>query len=269
MRLLAISDLHIAQKQNRVALETLRSYPDDWLILGGDLGETLDHLRFVLETCVPKFARVIWVPGNHELWTISREQPALRGVAKYEACVALCRRYGVLTPEDPYPVWPGAGTPTVLAPLFLLYDYTFAPDSIRPERAVQWATEAGVLCSDEALLHPDPFPSREAWCHARCDFTEARLSQIPTDHRTVLVNHFPLRRDLAVLPRVPRFSIWCGTRRTEDWHVRFRARAVVMGHLHIRGTRYRDGVPFEEVSLGYPENWDAGRSVDSYLQTIL
>lgn len=269
MRLLALSDLHVGNKQNRTALEALQPSPADWLVLGGDIGETVEDLRFVLETCVPKFARVVWVPGNHELWTLSREQPALRGVAKYEALVALCRRYGVLTPEDPYPVWPGDGPPTVIAPLFTLYDYSFAPDEVPPERAVAWATESGVLCSDEALLHPDPYPTRQAWCHARCDYTEARLREMPADHHTVLINHFQLRRDLAVLPRVPRFSIWCGTRRTEDWHVRFRARAVVMGHLHIRGTRTRDGVPFVEVSLGYPENWDSRRSVDSYVQAIL
>jgi hypothetical protein len=85
----------------------------------------------------------------------------------------------------------------------------------------------------------------------------------------VLVNHFPLRRDLAVLPAVPRFAIWCGTRRTEDWHVRFRARAVVQGHLHIRGTTIRDGVPFSEVSLGYPTDWDSQRGLEPYLKTIL
>ena len=269
MRLLAISDLHISHRENRAALEGLKPHPDDWLVLGGDVGETVEHLRFVLEICVPKFARVLWVPGNHELWTMSREQPVLRGVAKYEALVALCRRYGVLTPEDPYPVWPGDGPPTVIVPMFLLYDLSFAPDGITPERAVAWAMEAGVLCSDEAVLHPDPYPTRAAWCHARCSLTEARLQQLPADHQTVLINHFPLRRDLAVLPAVPRFSIWCGTRRTEDWHLQFRARTVVMGHLHIRGTRYRDGVPFKEVSLGYPANWDLRQELSSYLQVIL
>ena len=78
-----------------------------------------------------------------------------------------------------------------------------------------------------------------------------------------------LEGDIAVLPRIPRFSIWCGTRRTEDWHVRFRAHAVVYGHLHIRNTSFRDGVRFEEVSLGYPPNWNPQRTVESYLREIL
>jgi hypothetical protein len=85
----------------------------------------------------------------------------------------------------------------------------------------------------------------------------------------VLVNHFPLRQDLAVLPRIPRFTIWCGTRLTEDWHQRFPVDAVVYGHLHLRQSRVLQGVRFEEVSLGYPHQWTDGRTLDSYLRRIL
>ncbi len=267
MKLLAISDLHVGSAANRAALEQLDHHLEDWLILGGDLGETLDHVGWVLDLCVPRFARVIWVPGNHELW--STRGSRLHGVAKYDALVTLCRSRGVLTPEDDYAVWPGAGPPTVIAPLFVLYDYSFAPDGIPPERAVQWAMDSGVLCSDEAVLRPDPYPSRIAWCHDRIAITEARLARLPSTVGTVLINHFPLRRELARLPRIPRFAIWCGTRRTEDWHRRFRARVVVSGHLHIRGTTMLDDVTFHEVSLGYPGDWDPARGIDGYLRTIL
>ena len=71
------------------------------------------------------------------------------------------------------------------------------------------------------------------------------------------------------MPRIPRFSIWCGTRRSEDWHLRFRAAAVVYGHLHIPATHHRDGVRFEEVSLGYPRQWDAEKGPARYLREIL
>lgn len=70
--------------------------------------------------------------------------------------------------------------------------------------------------------------------------------------RATPINHFPLRQSHAVLPRIPRFVLWCGTRRTDDWHVRFRARAVIYGHLHIPRTHEEAGVVFQEVSLGYP-----------------
>lgn len=266
-RLLAISDLHLGHAPNREALSSVPAHPGDWLILAGDVGETLDHLALGLETLVPRFERLIWVPGNHELWSTPGDE--LRGEARYRELVALCRSYGVLTPEDPYPVWTGAGPPTVIAPLMLLYDYSFRPADVSLEDAVAWAREDGVLCADERYLHPDPYATRQAWCLARVASTEKRLAAVPDGHATVLVNHFPLRRDLVRLPRIPRFALWCGTRRTGDWHRRFAARVVVSGHLHVRTTRFVDGVRFEEVSLGYPRQWRRERGMQPYLREIL
>jgi UDP-2,3-diacylglucosamine pyrophosphatase LpxH len=98
---------------------------------------------------------------------------------------------------------------------------------------------------------------------------EARLNALPREVRLILVNHFPLRSDLAVLPRIPRFKVWCGTRLTEDWHRRYNVEAVVYGHLHLRSSRMLDGVRFEEVSLGYPRQWDPSRGIGAYLRRIL
>ena len=267
MKLYALSDLHVGFRENRDALETLEHHDDDWLILGGDLGETLEHLTMVLEVATKRFARVLWVPGNHELWT--HPPGSERGQAKYEALVARCRDFDVLTPEDPFPLWEGEGGPHVLAPLFLLYDYTFRPDDVPAERALAWAAESGVVCADERFLHPDPLETREAWCHARCDDAEDRLAGAAREHPLVLINHFPLREELIRLWRVPRFSLWCGTKRTEDWHLRYNASVVVYGHLHMRSTDWIDGVRFEEVSIGYPKHWHSSAGMNSYLREIL
>ena len=280
MKLFAISDLHVGFEPNHAMWATLPHQPDDWLILAGDLGETEAHLRYALDIATQRFARVLWVPGNHELWTLPlppsttphRSRTAsddLRGEARYLRWVEVCRERGVLTPEDPYAVWPGAGPRCVLVPLFLLYDYSFRPDEIAEADALDWARASGVECTDEILLYPDPYPSRTAWCHARCAAARARLDQIPADHGTVLINHFPLRRDLAWLPAIPRFSLWCGTRLTETWHRDYRAQVVVSGHLHLRSTRWIDGVRFEEVSLGYPRQRRPDLPLREYLREIL
>jgi predicted phosphodiesterase len=269
MKLFAISDLHVHHQENRSLLRGIGPHPDDWLILAGDVGETEDDLADTLDFFCGRFARVFWAPGNHELWTLPKEGSGLRGMAKYHRLVAICREHGALTPEDPYVDWPGPGPAAVIAPLFLLYDYSFRPDGVPEERAIEWAAEAGLVCADETLLHPDPYSTRQALCAARCAETEQRLSAVPADRRTVLINHFPLRRDLAVLPAIPRFSIWCGTRRSEDWHRRFRAAAVVYGHLHIPATHHRDGVRFEEVSLGYPRERRRQASPEQHLREIL
>ncbi len=268
MTLWAISDLHVGFEANRRAVEAMPALPSDWLILGGDTGDTPAQLQVVLDVVTTRFARVIWVPGNHDLWTPRRWPDSRRGVAHYDRLVEQCRRAGVVTPEDPFLTWPGSPTITI-APCFTLYDYSFAPPGLSPAAAVAWAAEDEVQCADEVLLAPPPYASREAWCAARVAYTEARLSTVPRDHSLVLVNHFPLRPDLAVLPRVPRFTIWCGTTLTADWHTRFPARVVVSGHLHMRSTRWRAGVRFEEVSLGYPPQWRTGVGVGAYLRQIL
>jgi hypothetical protein len=181
----------------------------------------------------------------------------------------ICREYGVLTPEDPYVIWSGEGKPAMLIPLFLLYDYSFRPDDIPQERALAWAEEANIICTDEVLLHPDPYPSRMNWCLARCASTEKRLQEEISSVPVVFINHFPMRQALVRLAKIPRFSLWCGTRRTEDWHRRFPTAAVVYGHVHMRATDYQDGVRFEEVSLGYPQQWQPSRGMQFYLREIL
>jgi 3',5'-cyclic AMP phosphodiesterase CpdA len=258
-RLLATSDLHVGYAENRDIVKALRPETDtDWLIVAGDIAERTVEIEWTLRLLSRRFAKVVWAPGNHELWTVSEDPVTLRGQARYEHLVDMCRGLGVVTPEDPYPVWDGPGGPAIVAPLFLLYDYTFRIDGMATkDAALAHAYEAGVVCTDEHFLHPDPHPSREAWCAARVEATERRLAECDPDVPFVLINHWPLVREPTRVLRYPDFALWCGTERTAGWHTRFRTAAAVYGHLHIPRSTVYDGVPFEEVSLGYPREWQA------------
>jgi 3',5'-cyclic AMP phosphodiesterase CpdA len=216
----------------------------------------LADVEWCLTQLSRRFAKVIWAPGNHELWTPREDPVQLRGEHRYQEIVRICRGLGVLTPEDEYEVWTGLGGTVTIAPLFVLYDYTFRrPGVATKEGALRLAHDNGVVCTDEILLHPDPYPSREAWCSARIEQTERRLAATDRSIPLVLVNHFPLVRQPTDVLRYPDFAQWCGTDRTADWHVRFPVAVVVYGHLHIPRTTWYDGVRFEEVSLGYPREW--------------
>jgi 3',5'-cyclic AMP phosphodiesterase CpdA len=256
-RLLATSDLHVGYRDNRDIVEGLRPETDsDWLIVAGDIGELAEHVEWTLGLLSRRFAKVLWSPGNHELWTTKEDPVTLRGEQRYHHLVEMCRGLGVLTPEDPYPTWHGPGGPATIAPLFLLYDYSFRVDGVATkDSALARAYQAGVVCTDEYYLHPDPYPSREAWCAARVAATERRLAECDPDLPTVLINHWPLVREPTRILRYPDFALWCGTDRTADWHVRFRTAVAVYGHLHIPRTTWYDGTRFEEVSLGYPREW--------------
>ena len=255
MNIYAISDLHVSHPQNRRVVEELPAHPSDWLVLAGDVGETPDHLEWTFDLLSKRFANLAWVPGNHELWTLPNDPVQLRGEPRYRYLVEMCRSMGVLSPEDPYPLLDCDGFQFVLAPLFLLYDYTFRPPGVTRQEAMARAFKAGLTCSDEFLLHPDPYSGRAEWCHARVDWTAMRLRQIPEALPLVMVSHFALTRELAHLPLAPEFAIWCGTELTSEWHRLFRARIVIMGHLHTPKAQWKDGTRFEEVSLGYPHEW--------------
>ena len=249
--LFAISDLHLNHRANREIAEALRpDSPDDWLAVVGDVAHVTEDIIAFLALMRSRFARVLWTPGNHDLW--SRNGDLLRGADRYQHLVDRCRDIGVLTPEDPYPTWTDPTGDIVVAPLFILYDYTLRPDGTSKQQAMSCAAAARVVCNDETLLAPDPYPSREDWCAVRLRYTRARLDALPRGTRTVLLAHWPLHSGPVSHLRHPEFSLWCGTRETADWHIRYRCVVAVHGHLHIPLTEDYDGVRHEEVSLGYP-----------------
>lgn len=255
--LYAISDLHISYPENRRIVERMRPRGDaDWLLVAGDVGEVFADVEWALRTLSRRFATVVWTPGNHELWSPQQDLVKARGEERYRLLVDMCRRLGVITPEDPYPVWSGPGGPAVVAPLFVLYDYSFLPAGVTSAvEGLARAHQSGVVCTDEGLLHPDPYPSRAEWCRSRVNYTEQRLAGTDPNLPTVLVSHWPLVREPTRVLRLPQFALWCGTERTAEWHIKFRAKVAVYGHLHIPRTLRIDGVPFEEVSVGYPREW--------------
>ena len=79
----AVSDLHVSHAENRPLLD--RMVPrtdDDWLLVVGDVAETVDDIALVLHTLADRFRTVVWVPGNHELWTTRADRTSLREIGR-------------------------------------------------------------------------------------------------------------------------------------------------------------------------------------------
>ena len=266
----AVSDLHTGHLGNKPVAESLHpSSPDDWLIVAGDVAERTDEIRWTLDLLRRRFAKVIWVPGNHELWTTTRDPMQIFGRARYDYLVNMCDEMGVVTPEHPFPVWTERGGPATIVPMFLLYDYSFLPEGATTKaEGLAIARERNVVATDEFLLSPEPYPTREAWCRDRLAATRKRLDELDWMTPTVLVNHFPLVREPCDALFYPEFSLWCGTTKTADWHTRYNAVCSVYGHLHIPRTTWYDDVRFEEVSVGYPREWRR-RKPYSWLRQVL
>ena len=169
IRLWAISDLHLASEVNRKALDDIPDHGADWLILAGDVAEREELFVEALTLLGTRFGKLIWVPGNHELWTDQRPGAAARrGDARYRHLVALARAIGVVTPEDPYLRWPGAldGSPVFIAPLFLLYDYSFRPDDVSLDELKNWVREMHAVPVEDLIRIPR-VPRFVPWCGTR------------------------------------------------------------------------------------------------------
>ncbi|MEK8104566.1 metallophosphoesterase [Micromonospora sp. M12] len=206
---------------------------DDWLLVGGDVADLFADVERTLRLLRGRFGTVVWAPGNHELWTHPSDPVQLRGTRRYEALVRMCQDNGCSRPRTR--TWSGpartAGGDRVALPAVRLF--VPCPGTSTKEESLRKAYDAGVVCTDEMLLHPDPYPDRESWCWDRLARTEVKLAAIDPALPTVLLSHWPLIRQPTDVLWYPEFAQWCGTERTADWHLRFRATAAVYGHLHI------------------------------------
>jgi hypothetical protein len=180
--LFAVSDLHTSHAANGRIVDDLRpESSDDWLIVAGDVGDTFADVERVLRLLRQRFAKVIWTPGNHELWTLQQDPVQLRGEARYQALVRMCQNNDVVTPEDEFAVWLGPTGPMTIVPLFQLYDHSWlAPGTKTKKESLEYAHRMGVVCTDEMILHPDPYPG--AGCPSIPIRACSRPSGMPLNH---------------------------------------------------------------------------------------
>lgn len=242
----AISDLHVTSPGNRELVDrhVHPRHPQDWLIVAGDIAERTETVRDILADLASRFEKVIFAPGNHEVYGYADVEG---GRAKYDAIIAAARQLGVVTPEDPYVSFAGR----TIAPLFTLYDYSWRPEGTTPGEALAAAERSGVVLTDHYAIAP--FVDIPMWCRERLRDAVSRLAQV--NEPVIFVNHWPLARDITTELIWPEIALWSGTRHTQTWPQRYGAEAVVYGHLHLPGVRSIDGIPHIEASLGYPREW--------------
>ncbi len=243
----AVSDLHVTSPGNRELVDrhVHGDSPDDWLLVAGDVAEKTSDVIDVLGQLAQRFDQVIWVPGNHELYSAAGD--ALHGREKYAELVQQCRLIGVLTPEDDFPEFAGH----TIVPMFTLYDHSWRELGSTPAEAIAAAERSGIVLTDHFAIAP--FVDIPQWCRERLLYTVRRLAKV--NGPTVLVNHWPLVREAMNNVTHQEIGLWSGTRHTQGWPERYGASAVIYGHLHIPIELFVDNVTHAEVSLGYPREW--------------
>ena len=120
MNIFAISDLHVDYKPNRdwVMHLSRQDFTDDVLILAGDLSHKLDLVDATFYQLSACFGKVLYVPGNHDLWV--GRKGSLTSIDKFRSLIELAASHGIATTS-----WSHGGVSII--PLFGWYDFSFGP----------------------------------------------------------------------------------------------------------------------------------------------
>lgn len=237
MRIFAISDLHIDYEQNRQWVGQLSTgeYRDDVLILAGDISDSLTRLEWCLDSMARRFAQVLFVPGNHDLWVL-RDPPSVDSLEKFGAVCALAQRCGIS-------MSPFRAGDVAIVPLLGWYDHSFGEPDGRLREA--WMD-----------YHACRWPAGHGPAEVT-DFFLARNSVTVADAPTVITfSHFMPRNDLTPLHLAGArrgLDPVMGTGKLDVQLRQLGASIHVYGHSHLNGRLTVDGVCYVNNAFGTPQ----------------
>ncbi len=260
-RVWVISDIHIDYQENFNQLMDFarRGHQLDVLIIAGDATDRLDKLQRLFEMLVPCFYRVMFVPGNHELWI--RRSDFQDSLEKFNAIQELCHYHGVQT--EPFRL--GQFRSVWLVPLQSWYDDKQYPEfSLFLEKTgtvdrtgdmwgdffhTRWPETLGVPLAEHFAQLNEPFLN---W-----NFDAPVISFSHFLPRQELIFSSDIERSLLAKMFDPHpefnFSRVAGSLRIHDQIRRLGSQVHVYGHQHRNRTRNLGGVTYVSHCMGYPK----------------
>lgn len=236
MRVFVVSDMHIDYQENRRWLSKLSSvdYLEDILILAGDVTDELQLLERCFNELSTKFLKVLFVPGNHELW-VSGERTST-SIDKYRQICKLAIAHNIS-------IQPFHLDSLSIVPLLGWYDFSFAyPNAQLMEtwmdfRACIWPN------------HLQPLDITEY-------FLEKNKAYLQTANETLIsFSHFLPRIDLmpTYIPRCYRtlYPV-LGSVLLEKQIRILKPNIHVYGHSHVNRNVNLEGIQYINNAFGYP-----------------
>jgi predicted phosphodiesterase len=245
MRVFALSDIHVDYEVNAkwVAALSTADYQDDVLILAGDVTDTLPLLEWCLGALAKRFRKVLFVPGNHDVWVI-RESRAKNSLQKFDDVCAAVESSGASMQR-----FRARGLSII--PLLAWYDYSFGEPTA--ELKSTWMDY-------HACRWPAGFTEKDVTAH----FTALNDNQAgPIGDKIITYSHFLPRIDVmpGYIPRTSKLLYpILGTTQLERQLRRLNATIHVYGHSHVNRHVKLDGVTYINNAFGYPsETWIASK----------
>jgi predicted phosphodiesterase len=237
MRVFALSDIHVDYNVNAqwVAGLSATDYRNDVLILAGDVTDSRKLLEWCLTALANKFAKVLFVPGNHDLWVL-RDERGKDSLQKFEEVRALVAESGAS-------MEPFHAKGVSILPLLSWYDYSFG----QPSEELK-----GMWMDYRACRWPHGYAEKEITAH----FASLNDERITTNGAKVITySHFMPRMDLlpGFIPNAGRvlFPV-LGSTEIERQLRALRSSLHVYGHSHVNQRVTIDGVTYVNNAFGYP-----------------
>jgi predicted phosphodiesterase len=237
MRVFAISDLHVDYAANAkwVAGLSTGEYGEDIAIVAGDVSNSLQQLEWALRTMAARFKKVLFVPGNHELWVIGDDR-GKTSLTKFEQVCTVAEQAGVSMQRFYH-------NGLCIVPLLGWYDYSFGQPS--KELLDNWMDY-------HACRWPSHFsaPDVAAYFEGLNDTTEAL-----NDEHIITFSHFLPRIDVMpeYIPQGKRVVYpVLGATRLDRQVRKLKPKIHVYGHSHMNLRVHIDGVTYVNNAFGYP-----------------
>jgi len=237
MRIFAVSDIHIDYDVNAkwIANLSMTEYQDDVLILAGDVTDTQRLLGWCLSTLAKRFWKVLFVPGNHELWVI-REDRDKDSLQKFDDVCAVVESSGAS-------MQPFRERMVSIIPLLSWYDYSFG----EPSEELR-----SIWMDYRACRWPNGFTEKDVAAHFAA-FNDKQVR--PMSDTVITYSHFLPRIDLMpeFIPCASRvvYPI-LGSATLEQQLRKLRPNIHVYGHSHVNRRVEIDGVSYINNAFGYP-----------------
>jgi predicted phosphodiesterase len=247
MRVFGVSDVHIDYEVNAkwIAGLSAADYRDDVLVLAGDVTDSLPRLEWCLGTLAARFKKVLFVPGNHELWVL-RENHGKNSFQKFDEVCAAAASSGASMQAFHVP---GLS----IIPLLSWYDYSFGEPADELRR---------IWMDYRACRWPGGYAEKEVAAHfAALNDEEAG----PAGGKVITYSHFLPRID--VMPRSIPVSgrllyAVLGSASLDVQLRKLNADIHLYGHSHVNRRVTIDGVTYINNAFGYPsEAWMTSKSL--------
>lgn len=237
MRVFGISDIHVDYEANLdwVAALSKQDYQRDAVLVAGDLSHKLELTQRCLALLQDRFAHVLFVCGNHDLWVKSRD--TIDSMDKFHLLQSTLKQQGI----QQQPLY----TPNVsLVPLQSWYDYSFGePDTKLRNiwmdyRRCRWPEqwEPGEVAMHFSEMNPAPNPTPGIPCITFSHFMP-RMDLLPP----IAVQHFGF-----LLPILGSAGLDLELRKHQP-------QIHLYGHSHVNVDKTLDGIRYINNARGYPK----------------